>query len=419
MPEEPVTSQTDLASAVKAFVGRQAIFDAKEQIYAYELLFRSGFDNVFSGIDGDQATSSVISNSFFDLGLNRITGGKKAAINFTRNTLLGNYAQLLPKEELIVEILEDVEPEPEVLQAVRDLKDHGYIIALDDYTGENLNSPFFEFVDIIKVDIMDLPPERFSTLPEKLKTLNASLLAEKVETREEYQAALEMGYTLFQGYFFCKPTIITGRRIPDNKMNQIQLLREVQLPEFDFDKVEKIIKNEVSLSYKLLRYINSVKFGLSQKVGSIRQSFVLLGPKKLKKWISIATLTTLGCDKPPELLVTALVRARFCELLSGLFDLEDRADELFLLGMFSTVDALLDMPMEMVLQEIGLAPELKAALLGEPGPLASILNVAIGYEAGNWELFEESKKGRDLDEKAIPPLHLEAVKAAEEFLRVF
>ncbi|MBU0754999.1 MAG: HDOD domain-containing protein, partial [Planctomycetes bacterium] len=262
------------------------------------------------------------------------------------------------------------------------------------------------------------PVDQCAALLDRINNKKIIFLAEKVETREEYQTAKEVGFTLFQGFFFCKPTIITGKRIPDSKLSQMHLLREAHQEDLDLDKIEKILKSEVSMSYKLLRFINSARFGLRHEVKSIRQSLCLLGQNTLRKWISLAALTTLGFDKPPELLVTALVRARFCELLSRLFKLEDRADELFLMGMFSTIDALLDMPMERIVKEIGLAPDLQAALLGQTCPLTSILNVAIGYEAGKWELFEESKKGHDLNEEAIPSLHLEAVKMAEELLEI-
>jgi EAL and modified HD-GYP domain-containing signal transduction protein len=419
MTGDPLPSPTEASRLeFSAFVGRQAIFDEKMEIFAYELLFRSGLENVFTGVDGDQATSSVISNSFFDMGLNHITGGKRASINFTRNTLIGNYAQLLPKDKLVVEILEDVEADAEVVQAVKSLKKLGYLIALDDFQEKDLESPLLDHADVIKVDFLDTPPERRAAYIEQLKNRNLLFLAEKVESREEFLAAIDMGYSLFQGYFFCKPVLISGKRIPESKVNQIRLLKEVNQQRLEFDKIEEIFRHDVAMSYKLFRYINSVSFGLRQEVSNLRQTFILLGPKRLRKWISLTALSALGFDKPPELLVTAVIRARFCELMAELFDMRDREDELFLVGMFSTIDALLDMSMERVVEEIKLSDSLKSVLLGEPCDLSRILNVAIGYEAGDWDLFGESLKGLDVDENAIPPLYLEAVKMAEEFLKV-
>lgn len=401
----------------QAFVGRQAIFDGKLKIYAYELLFRSGLDNVFSNIDGDKATSSVISDSFFSLGINSITGGKRASINFTRNVLLGNYAQLLPKEKLVVEILENVEPEPEIIEAVQSLKAEGYTLALDDYTGENLKNPFLEHVDILKVDFMLTPPQLRSFLVKRFKPRGIEMLAEKVETREEFQAAVDMGYTLFQGYFFCKPTIVTGSRIPESKIAKLKLLHEVNKADLDYAKVEDIVKLDVALSYKLLRYINSAWFGLRQEVSSIGQTLALLGSKKIRKWISLVAIATLGYDKPPELLITAVVRARFCELLAGQFNLKERADDLFLMGMFSTIDALLDMPMNKAIEEINMPDDLKRALLGKPSELSTLLNLVIGYEAGDWDLYETSKQGLHFDDSVVPAIHMEALKMAEDFMQ--
>jgi len=353
----------------QTFVGRQAIFDETLKIYAYELLFRSGLDNVFMDIDGDAATSSVINDSFFNLGLNSLTGDKRVSINFTRNLLLGNYAQILPKDKLVVEILENVEPAPDVLKAVKELKQKGYTLALDDYTGEDLKNPFLEWVDIIKVDFVAVSPQMRSFLVKRFKPRNVILLAEKVETREDFQTALDMGYSLFQGYFFCKPTVVAKTHIPESKVSKFQLLSEINKFDLDFKRIEKIIKNDVALSYKLLRYINSAWFGLKQEVTNIGQTITLLGQKNIKKWISLVAIATLGYDKPPELLITAVIRGRFCELLAPIFKMADRQEDFFIMGMFSTIDALLDIPMDKALEDINLPSDITAALTGRPGRL--------------------------------------------------
>ncbi|MFH1998699.1 MAG: HDOD domain-containing protein, partial [Planctomycetota bacterium] len=201
-----------------------------------------------------------------------------------------------------------------------------------------------------------------------------------------------------------------------SKLTRLKLICEVNKLEIELDKVETIIRNDATLSYKLLRYINTAYFGLKHKVDRIRQAINLLGQRNLRKWVSLAALTEIGFDKPPVLLVTAMVRARFCELMAAFFNAPDREDDLFLMGLFSTIDALLDVPMEMALREIPLADDLRAALLGEPCKMTKILNAAIGYDAGDWGLFEASTKGYVLDEKAIPPLHIKAVKMAEDIL---
>lgn len=401
---------------LQIFVGRQSILDTRMEIYGYELLFRSGLDNVFSHIDGDLATSAVISNSFFNLGFSNITQGRKAAINFTRNVLVGNYAQLLPQEILIVEILEDVEPDPEVIDAVSHLKNEGYLIALDDYKGDRFQNPLIEYVDLIKVDFSQAPPEKQLEFVDNFKPQGIEMLAEKVETQDEFESAMAMGYTLFQGYFFCKPTIISGNRIPGAKIARMRLLNEANKPDFDARRIEEWLAGDAPLSKKIMRFVNTALSDGNGEATSIKQAMQRMSVGELRKWISLGALTGLGCDKPRALLVTATVRARFCELLGGLFGLKGREDDLFLLGMLSTIDALLDVPMDKAIQEIPMPEDLRAALLGGPCHLAHVLNIAIGYETGDWALFEESTKGDDVDENAIPPLHLEAVRLADEIL---
>jgi c-di-GMP-related signal transduction protein len=400
------------------FVGRQPVFDLKMNIFGYELLFRTGLDNYFPQVDGDEATSNVISDSYFNIGINTITQGSRAFINFTRNTLLDDYAMLLPKENLVVEILEDVEPDAEVIQAVKRLKQNGYTIALDDIEKLDEENPLVELADIIKVDFMRTTQEEQQALADSLKKRKIRLLAEKVETHEEFEEAKKMGYTLFQGYFFCKPSIIQKKRIPEMKLNRLRLLEAVNQPELDFEKVEALAKQDVSFSYKLLKYINSAYFGLRQEATNIRQALVLMGQKNLRKWVSLMIYTFLGENKPPELLVTAIVRGRFCELMAEPFGIKERESDLFLMGMFSTIDAILDMPMDKLLDDIPLAVDIKAALLSEPSQMLYILEAAIAYEEGNWELFESLKDMVKFDEEVIPKMHLEAMKMAKEVLHL-
>jgi EAL and modified HD-GYP domain-containing signal transduction protein len=399
-----------------AFVARQPIFNDNMKVMAYELLFRSGLENVFPDVSGDKATSSVSSDSFINLGIRNITEGHPAFINFTRTVLLEGYAHLFPKQTVVVELLDDIKPDAEILKAVRNLKDEGYRIALDDYSGSEHWEPLIEFADFIKVDFLKTTEEQQESFADRFLAQSSILLAQKVETPKQFEFAKDAGYSLFQGYFFCKPTVMQGKRIPEAKMTKLQLLHAVNKDKVDFQEMEDIIRHDVGLSYKLLRYINSAYFGMRREVTNIKQALVLLGQKNLRKWISLMVCACLGENKTTELLVLAVVRARFCELLADVIDAAERGDEMFLMGLMSTVDALLDMPMDKALEELPLSDELKSALLRKPGQLRNILELVMGYESGNWEQFKKLTKSLSIDEAEVPHFHQEGMKMARQII---
>lgn len=402
---------------MQTFVARQPIFGPDMKVFAYELIFRSGVEQVIQETGSDRATSSVISECFFCTGTSSMTGGNRVFINFTRNVLLGDYVQLLPKPMVVVEVTEDMAADEEVMKALGSLKDMGYMLALDDYKGADLE-PLYPLVNIVKVDFSTTNLEEQRAFAQKFLPMNIKLLAEKVATHTEFKAAKGMGYSLFQGHFFCKPTMIGSHRIPETKLSRLRLLRVVSEPIIDIQKAEQIFKEDVALSYKLLLYINSAYFGLRHEVSNIRQALVLLGQKRLRKWASLIVAASLGDGKPSELLVTSITRARFCECMADLTQLDARKDDLFLLGMFSTLDAILDTSMDEVLEKMPLAPDLSSALLGEPGQLRDVLDVVIAYESADWDRFGELKEKLGFDESTVPSLHAEAVKMAEEILKL-
>lgn len=402
---------------MQTFVARQPIFGPDMKVFAYELIFRSGVEQVIQDTSNDRATSSVISECFFCSGTSSMTGGNRVFINFTRNVLLGDYVQLLPKPMVVVEITEDVALDGEVLKALGSLKDMGYMLALNDYKGADLE-PLYPLVHIVKVDFSSTSLEQQRTFAQKFLPMNIKLLAEKVSTHTEFKAAKGMGYSLFQGHFFCKPTMMSSHRVPETKLSKLRLLRVVSEPIIDIQKAEQIFKEDVALSYKLLLYINSAYFGLRNEVSNIRQALVLLGQKRLRKWASLIVAASLGDGKPSELLMTSITRARFCECMADLTQLDARRDDLFLLGMFSTLDAILDTPMDQVLEKMPLAPDLASALLGEPSQLLDVLNVVIAYESADWDRFGELREKMGFDESTVPSLHSDAVKMAEEILKL-
>ncbi|MFP4105347.1 MAG: EAL and HDOD domain-containing protein [Phycisphaerae bacterium] len=396
----------DLEREMEAFVARQPIFDREGDVFGYELLFRNGLDNFFpADMDADQATLDVIAGSFLVIGLDDLTEGRRGFINFTRNLLLQSVPELLPNEGVVIEILENIQPDEQTLAACRKLRKAGYMLALDDATAEHVDSAFVELADIVKVDFMATTPEQQRELYERFSPYGVALLGEKVETQEEYQRAREWGYEYFQGYFFSKPVIRSGEKIPMNRMTYVQILTEANSPQPDYAEIQDLMKQDPGLTYKFLRFMNSAWFGFSAEIHSVHHALVLLGPKEIRKWFSLLALSKLGEEKPSELIFTSLLRARTCEALAGVARLGGRESDLFLVGLFSVIDAFLDMTMAEALERIPLDSAIKRALLGESNELRSVLDMAIAHETGAWEAMSQCAAGMGIrEEQLLEPL---------------
>ena len=401
------------ASLSRIFIARQPIFDLKQKVFAYELLFRSGFQNAFRNAEPNQASAKVMTDSALTLSMETISGGKLAFINVTRDILLRGYLSLLPRNLTAAEILETIEPDPDVVSACGKLKRAGYLLVLDDFVYGEQYAELMKLADIVKVDFLSTPPEERRNVLSRFTAPNVRFLAEKVETHEVLQQAIDLGYSYFQGYFFSKPVIISSRDVPGFKLNYLQMLQEIQLPNVNFHHLEAIVKRDMALSFKLLRYINSAYFGLSNKVASIMHAITLLGAREFRQWASLVLMASMGTDKPDELVVHALIRARFCESLAPMLGMKQQAQELFLLGMFSMIDAILGRPLEEILKDLPLSPEIKDALAGKPNRLRSVLDYAVAYEKGNWDGLSETARALGLDESGIPPVYLASVHWAK------
>jgi c-di-GMP-related signal transduction protein len=300
----------DIEEKKKTFMARQPIFDRRKNIYGYELLFRHGLENFFDEtLDKDYASSKVLLDSFLVFDLNDLTRGKRAFLNFTERVLLSEVANSFPKNTIIIELLENIEPTPEIVAACAKLKSKGYLLALDDFQYHPRFKPLIQLADIIKVDFLITRGEKERQDIIKKSGDRVIYLAEKVETLEEYNQAREMGYTYFQGYYFSRPVIVAGKEIPSHKLNLVQILKEIHQPEMDFIQLGNIIQRDVSLSYKLLRFINSAAFGIPNEIHSIRHALNLLGINEFKKWIPLVLLSQMGSDKPNELMINSLIRA--------------------------------------------------------------------------------------------------------------
>lgn len=397
---------------MEVFIARQPIFDVKQDVYGYELLYRSSERNAYGGVDGDEASLAVIRNVLLVIGSEKISGGKKAFVNFTKNLLLRGVASLLPIDIGVVEILEDVEPSPELMKELSRLRSQGYPLALDDFIlAGNETNPFLDIVDIIKVDFrLAGPEERESIAKSFSRGGRVKLLAEKVETREEVSQAIEAGYTLFQGYFFSKPVIIARRDIPGYKINYLQLLKELSGDTLDFKSVRDIISHDPALTFKLLKFINSSCFGMKQNVSSIKRALEFLGEKEIKKWASIAVVMEFGRDQPSELLRLSLLRARLSEALADILGFGQERSSFFLMGLLSYMDVLLGRPMEEVIEDIPIGSGPKEALLGHPNRYRKVFDLVVSYEMANWTLIPELTSRLGVDPSEISSIYLKALE---------
>ncbi len=368
-----------------AFVARQPIFDKNQIVYGYELLYRSNTNNYYSCLDGDKATKEVIVNSFLLIGLDVLTRGNYAFINFTKKLLENETATILPKDLIVVEILENIDVDKKLLHICSELKEMGYKLALDDFIYKPKYRELINFADIIKIDFKNTNSRERKEIITHINGKNKNLLAEKIETHNDFEEAASAGYSYFQGYFFSKPRIISSKELSPVKLTYFKLLYEVNKTELDYDNIEKVIKTDLSLSYKLLKFINSAYFGFRSKVNCIRQSLTLLGKKGINKWISLLTLKELGHDKPDEILITAITRGKFCEYLSDKINMENENSDFFLIGMFSLLDALLEKPMSEILNQLPVTENIKNALLGIESTHKDIYHIVLSFEKANWE----------------------------------
>ncbi len=398
-----------------AFVARQPIFSRHKKIYAYELLFRDGMANFCPEVDGDQASCNLLANTFLNIGIDELTGGRLAFVNFTQDLLVRQIPALFPRDTIMVEILEDVRPEPALIDACRQLVDKGYQLALDDFVYAQGLEELLRMAGIVKIDFLNTPAGEIAALADALAAFDVKLLAEKVETHEEFQAARDMGFVYFQGYFFSKPEILRGRDIAPGRMQLLQVIAEINRRDCSIDKVEDLVKTDVSLSYKLLRYINSAFFQRAREITSIKHAIVLLGLKETRKFISMIATGALAAGKPNELIRTSIIRAKFCESIGHHFIPDAEGSELFLMGLFSLMDAILDCPMTTAIENLPLSDTIRKALLSEEGPAGDLLHLIRCYESGQWEDCQSISDACRFDAANLPEQYRRAVGWAENF----
>lgn len=396
------------------FVARQPIFDIRKRIFAYELLFRTGMANAFPDLDGETATSSLLSSSFFTVGIEQISGGRKAFINFTEDLLLRGTPSMFPAGNIMVEVLEDVHPTEEIITSCKELIDKGYELALDDFVFSEQWRPLVEIAKIIKIDFMLTSMEEIEEIVATVKPYGCELLAEKIETYDEFQKALDMGFVYFQGYFFAKPEVLKNKDIPSAQIILLQLITEINRTEFDVDVLEKLINQDVSISYKLLKYLNSAFFHRLDPISSIRQAIAFLGERGIRQFVSLVVTSKLAESKPPELIRTSIIRARILELMAENLG-KKNSSNYFMMGLFSLIDAMLDNSMEYLLEQLPLTDPVKNALIKKQGNMACFLQSIEAYETGNWAEFEKILPVTGVDVEKFPAFFLDAVGWADNY----
>ncbi|OUR73339.1 histidine kinase [Methylophaga sp. 41_12_T18] len=360
-------------------LARQPIFDNELNPYAYELLFRSNFSNE-SGVtefNGDLATSQVINHTFMEFGIDRVLGNKLGFINLTRSFLTGDIPLPFDNKQLVLEILEDIIVDEEIVTAVEAFSSQGFTIALDDFIFRDDLKPLIKIADIIKIDLLALTEEELIEHVRLLKQEDVKLLAEKVETEAQFKLCQQLGFDYYQGYFFCKPTILDDKPLPDNKMAALRILNGLQDPDIMLDDVEALVSQDASLSFKLLRCLNSASFSLPKKVESIRQGVVYLGLNTIKSWATIIAFSGIETSTS-ELITTALVRAKMCELIAPSFNCDPATG--FMAGLFSPLDAMMMKPMAELLATLPMEESIKSALQDFNGDLGTLLAFTISYE---------------------------------------
>lgn len=389
----------------QVYIGRQPIFDRDNRVFAYELLWRGGQDNRAGFADGDLATTQVMLNALTEIGLDRLVGEHRAFINLTRRFLLED--QPLPEmtDQVVLEILEDIEPDEQVIAAVRRLAGLGYSIALDDFLYRPELEPLVELADVVKIDLLALDDAALREHVAQLRRHPLRLLAEKVENAEQHALCMELGFDYFQGYYYARPNVVKGRRMPANQLALLQLLAALRDPDVSDTELENLIGQDVSLAWRLLRYINSARFGLSREIDSIRQAIALLGRQNVIRIASLLLMAKIG-DKPPELMMTALIRAHMARRLCGDCD----PDTCYTAGLFSVLDALLDRPMAELLEELPLSEDLSRALRDRTGPVGDVLATVIAYDEADWDRVSAS----GFDPEPLSSAYVDAIDEASE-----
>ncbi|RQD63063.1 MAG: HDOD domain-containing protein [Desulfonatronovibrio sp. MSAO_Bac4] len=421
MTPEQDSSSHDEHSFEPVYVARQPVFDKDMNIWGYELLFRDGKKfNAAQFPDGNIATSKVIMDGF-NLAVEVLSTNQKLLINYPEEMIIQGAPMALPPDTAVVEILETVRPTEEILRRCARLKSAGYIIALDDFVGQPGYEPLLDIADLIKIDVLGMDKNQIEMIIEKFRPNSSTrLLAEKVEDLNMFDLCRSLGFDLFQGFFFSRPQIIQGKKLSASQISRLKLLNLLSSPDLDLKLISETIQHDISLSYRLLRYINSPGVGVVHEVKSINQAVNLLGQQKISAWLRVLIMADMSSSqRSGELLFTSLQRARFLELLSSTQDSAPASkDTMFLLGLFSLLDAIMIQPMEELLKNLSLESSIKKALLGDNPELKYWLDLTTACERGHWKEAEEHMQSLDVSPSKTAKLLNNAMLWARKFLDI-
>lgn len=390
------------------FIARQPVYDLKQTVIGYELLYRNGDVDKAIFDDGNLASSETIINTFMHIGIDSLVGSSVAFINLPYDFIINESLTPMFKEQIVLELLEDIEPDEKSIAGIKQLKSQGYKIALDDFEYDEKYMPFLELADYVKIDVIDKNETEIRYHLDKVSRFDAIIIAEKVETQEMYNLCKDIGFKYFQGFFFCRPQLVKQKNIPANKAVALNLLNKLQDPDIDYSELETVLAQDVALSYKFLRYINSAAFSLRREVDSIKDAIALLGLNNTKNWVSMILMAKSIDNKPGELISVAMIRGKMCELIATKTQPEIK-DQMFIVGLFSVLDALMDMEMIELLDTITLIAPIKMALLDHSGEHGVILEQVLNYEHFYWDLLLRS----GIDPNIFTESYLQAVEWAK------
>lgn len=394
------------------YVGRQPILDRNQQVYGYELLYRTESGGPGADFDGDHATATTVLNSFVEFGMHRLVGPHRVFINLTRTFFTNKQPLELDKQRLVLEVLEDIELDPDVVAGVRMMHESGYIVALDDFKFESRWDPVLPYCSIIKVEVTELDLNDFALQINELKSRGIQLLAEKVETREAFDHARHLGFDLFQGYFFSKPQIISTKRLQSNQILLLKMIARLNDPQSSIGDIADLVHQDAKLSFKILRFINSAAIGLPQRVDSIKEAVVYIGIQRLRTWANLFIMAGLN-NKTGAILTTSLVRAEFCKLVAKELDTCD-PESSYTIGLFSMLDTVLNQPMRELVEDMPLPLEMIEALVSNTGNYSLGLKCAIALEQGAWS----EAKVPMLPRENLYALYCKAITKAEELSKL-
>ncbi len=396
------------------YFARQPIFDLRDKVHAYELLFRSGPEPAFRG-DGNSATRAMLDNLIM-FGFENLTDGLPGFVNCTLEVLTNGLVEVLPPDRTVLEVLETVDPTPALINSCQALKKLGFRIALDDFRWKPEFEPLIEIADFIKVDVLQSDRAERDDLRSRVKSPSVKLLAEKVEVREEQEQLRSEGFELFQGYYFCRPNLMKKREVAANSITQIELLIALRKSPIDLHHVSNLVQRDPAIAYRLMRLVNSPASAMRQEIRSVETALIAVGEKRFQRMATIAIADTLNRGKSVEVLRMALVRARFCELAASLTWRD--TNEQYLLGLFSMLPAMLEVPMENVISALPFRAEIRDALLGEHNSDRGLLCWMESSEKGDWPNCETAEYMKRLDQGQLMRHLANAMQWADEALRL-